>query len=69
MLTSQPVTTTTSTYDTSPSSDNRENKTPRSEAIGTDKSIDKCPICFMIFPSTMSATDRTMHVNEHLNND
>jgi hypothetical protein len=30
---------------------------------------EKCPICFMIFPQSMSAHNRNIHVNEHYYND
>ncbi|CAF4577349.1 unnamed protein product [Rotaria sp. Silwood1] len=28
-------------------------------------SMDKCPLCFMIFPQRMKHADREQHVNEH----
>jgi len=31
-----------------------------------DDSINKCPICFMIFPLTMTHNDRYRHVDEHM---
>jgi hypothetical protein len=27
--------------------------------------VDKCPACFMIFPSTMGTNERSQHVNQH----
>lgn len=27
---------------------------------------DKCPMCSEIFPFTMTLTDRTVHINDHL---
>jgi hypothetical protein len=34
-----------------------------------DDLADKCPICYMIFPQTMTVHDRNLHVNEHYNDD
>lgn len=34
-------------------------------ATNTDDMVDKCPACLMIFPSTMSTTERSQHVNQH----
>lgn len=31
--------------------------------------VEKCPTCFMIFPSTMTASDRSQHVHEHYKDD
>lgn len=33
---------------------------------GSDK---KCPICFMIFPMSMTSVGQQEHVNEHYNDD
>ncbi len=33
--------------------------------VRDDNLIEKCPICFMIFPSTMKAPDRSQHIQEH----
>ncbi len=32
-------------------------------------STNKCPICFMIFPLSMSQDERSQHVNEHYGDD
>ncbi|CAF1397943.1 unnamed protein product [Rotaria sordida] len=45
-------------------SDNDYNN-PNALDIGDDKSNDKCPVCYMIFPSTMSTALRTIHVDKH----
>jgi hypothetical protein len=42
-----------------------DNKNPKTDFNEDDNSIDKCPICFMIFPSNMTQIGRSMHVNEH----
>jgi hypothetical protein len=34
-----------------------------------DQLDEKCPICFMIFPLSMSASDRHQHANEHYADD
>ena len=34
-----------------------------------DDLIEKCPICFMIFPSNMITYNRHLHVNDHYNDD
>ncbi len=39
--------------------------TPKTDFKKDDNSIDKCPTCFMIFPTNMSEAARTMHVEEH----
>jgi len=37
--------------------------------VRDDNLIEKCPICFMIFPSTMKAPDRSQHIKEHYTDD
>ncbi len=31
--------------------------------------IEKCPTCFMIFPATMTISNRTHHIQEHYTDD
>lgn len=35
------------------------------DRTSVDDSFDKCPTCFIIFPSTMGSHERTQHVNQH----
>lgn len=37
----------------------------RSNVMNNDDMVDKCPACFMIFPLTMGAQERSQHVNQH----
>jgi uncharacterized C2H2 Zn-finger protein len=41
----------------------------RSEVENRDDMMDKCPVCFMIFPKSMEKQDRAQHVNEHYEDD
>jgi hypothetical protein len=34
-----------------------------------DNVSEKCPVCFMIFPLTMTARDQSEHVSEHYRDD
>ncbi|CAF2410395.1 unnamed protein product [Rotaria sp. Silwood2] len=45
-------------------SDNDYNR-PETSGIGDDSSNNKCPVCYMIFPSNMSTTLRSIHVGKH----
>ncbi len=49
-------------------STNNNNNSKACTAIGDD-SNNKCPICFMIFPLTMTHVDRNKHVDEHMIDD
>ncbi len=60
--------TTQSTYGNNRPPSTTENKVPKTDVNRTDNSIEKCPVCYMIFPSNMSETARLMHVDEHLSN-
>ncbi len=42
-----------------------DNDSQHSQAFSIDDSDGKCPICYMIFPSSMSAKDRHQHAGEH----
>jgi hypothetical protein len=35
------------------------------QVTNVDESNNKCPVCFMIFPLSMTSYDRQQHVNEH----
>ncbi len=37
--------------------------------IRDNDSINKCPICFMIFPLSMTQDERSQHANEHYADD
>jgi uncharacterized coiled-coil protein SlyX len=39
------------------------------QMMNNDESNNKCPICFMIFPLTMTRRNRQKHVNEHYTDD
>jgi hypothetical protein len=41
------------------------NDISNSDVKGGDETIDKCPVCFMIFPKNMGKQDREKHANEH----
>ena len=44
------------------------NEEQLTEAAASTESNDKCPVCFMRFPSSMTVVERIAHVNEHLSN-
>jgi cellulose biosynthesis protein BcsQ len=48
-------------YDSSKRINNNSNRTGKDD----DDLINKCPTCFMIFPSHMSLADRNQHAGEH----
>lgn len=41
----------------------------RNEVVENENPIDKCPICYMIFPMGMPSNERIQHVNEHYSDD
>ncbi|CAF2583846.1 unnamed protein product [Rotaria sp. Silwood2] len=43
--------------------------TSKKQGKNDNDSNDKCPICFMIFPSNLTRSDRNRHVNEHIIDD
>ncbi|CAF0882957.1 unnamed protein product [Rotaria sp. Silwood1] len=45
------------------SSFNHDNQ--KSNMINHDDILDKCPACFIIFPSNMGTYERSQHVNQH----
>jgi hypothetical protein len=58
----------TSSSNVNDRSTNNNNNSKANTANGDD-SIDKCPVCFMIFPSHMTKYDRQQHVYEHMTDD
>ncbi len=65
MLSNSQLSTAQSAYDYNPSGNTTENKKLKPDVNNADNSIDKCPVCFMIFPSYMTSLSRTLHVDEH----
>ncbi len=59
--TSLPVMNSTNNYSRSTSSNNDQNF----YGANDDGLLEKCPVCFMIFPQTMIARDRSQHIHEH----
>ena len=41
----------------------------QSSSVDNPKTIDKCPVCFMIFPFSMSPDKRAEHIDEHYSDD
>jgi hypothetical protein len=37
--------------------------------VKDDRILEKCPTCFMIFPATMTISNRSHHVQEHYTDD
>lgn len=64
LLCSQPSTT-QSTHTYNQSGNMNYNDTSTTAFQDDNNTIEKCPMCFMIFPSYMSTTSRQFHVNEH----
>jgi hypothetical protein len=42
-----------------------DNGDQESSDVKDNRYVKKCPVCFMIFPLTMTAPDRSQHVQEH----
>ena len=42
-----------------------DNDTIDSHMRNYEDIIEKCPACFIIFPSTMGMNERSQHVNQH----
>ena len=43
---------------------NNKDKTEKN-LVDQDGVMDRCPLCFMIFPFSMSVSNRNQHINEH----
>jgi hypothetical protein len=48
---------------------NQSTDDSETQMMNNDESNNKCPICFMIFPLTMTRRNRQKHVNEHYTDD
>lgn len=42
------------------------NNTSNDDVRNYNNENDKCPICYMIYPSYMKHCDKQLHVNEHM---
>ncbi|UJR21011.1 hypothetical protein I4U23_024111 [Adineta vaga] len=60
-----------STTQTSPESDRstRIDNNTKSNSNYDNDMLDRCPICYMIFPTNMNRNDRDQHANEHYADD